>query len=81
MDFGKHSPPWLSSSLVHAYDNSYGNKFDPGLFDKLEEPPPVHIIYPRPNPNTGESSYGSHTGEQLVFVTIFVQFYLLLVNS
>lgn len=53
MDSGKHSPPWLSSSLVYEYENSYGTKFDPRLFDTVDQPPPVHIIYPRPSPNKG----------------------------
>lgn len=57
MDLGKNSPPWLSSSLVYEYENSFGNKFDPRLFDKVGEPPPVHILYPRPNPNASQSGH------------------------
>lgn len=26
-------------------------RFDPNRFDEIEEPPPVHIIYPRPSYN------------------------------
>lgn len=40
-----HSPFRNPSLLVYT-DYDFG--FDPRLFDELEEPPPVHILYPRP---------------------------------
>lgn len=70
MDSGKHSPPWLSSSLVFEYENSYGTKFDPRLFDNVEQPPPVHIIYPRPIPNAAPSSLGGIQVSQLTLVLV-----------
>lgn len=45
---------WIPSSLTYAdidpedQDSDFGSRFDPSLFDEVEEPPPVHIIYPRP---------------------------------
>lgn len=30
-------------------ESDFGRPFDPNDFDELEEPPPVHIIYPRPS--------------------------------
>lgn len=32
-------------------DIYFGTELDPNMFDELEEPPPVHIIYPRPPHN------------------------------
>lgn len=42
---------WLPSSLVYSdLDNEFDHHaFDDGDFDAIEEPPPVHIIYPRPS--------------------------------
>lgn len=38
------------SSLIYPdKDPISGRPFDPNDFDELEEPPPVHIIYPRPS--------------------------------
>lgn len=45
---------WIPSSLIYTdidpddQDTDFGGRFDPSLFDEIEEPPPVHIIYPRP---------------------------------
>lgn len=30
-------------------EKGFGRPFNPNDFDELEEPPPVHIIYPRPS--------------------------------
>lgn len=41
---------WFPSSLIYPdKENNFGEPFDPNDFDELEEPPPVHIIYPRPS--------------------------------
>lgn len=71
MDSGKHSPPWLSSSLVYEYENSYGTKFDPRLFDTVDQPPPVHIIYPRPSPNKGRRIEMGLRGELVMLGMLF----------
>lgn len=39
----------IRSSLVYTdFDSDFGGPFDPDSFDEIEQPPPVHIIYPRP---------------------------------
>lgn len=42
----------MPSSLVYTgLDGEFnsGLPFDPKSFDEVDEPPPVHIIYPRPS--------------------------------
>lgn len=40
---------WSPSSLVYQeFDSDFGNRFDPTAFDEVDQPPPVHILYPRP---------------------------------
>lgn len=75
-DFNSHY--WIPSSLIYAdldseMDSDFGNRFDPSLFDEIEEPPPVHIIYPRP-PITESigSSLDKHRWHSLWFMTFFV---------
>lgn len=40
----------MSSSLLYGDDelDEFDLHFDPSHFDDIEEPPPVHILYPRP---------------------------------
>lgn len=45
---------WLPSSLV--YNDLDLEKFDFDNFDEIQEPPPVHIIYPRPSFNNNKTS-------------------------
>ena len=40
---------WFQSSLIYPELERNGRPFDPNDFDEFEEPPPVHIIYPRPS--------------------------------
>lgn len=41
---------WFPSSLIYPENEiEFGRPFDPNDFDEIEEPPPVHIIYPRPS--------------------------------
>lgn len=48
-DFTGFSAFWIPSSLVYTDgDEEFGSQFDPKLFDDMDEPPPVHILYPRP---------------------------------
>lgn len=69
---------WIPSSLIYAdldseMDSDFGNRFDPSLFDDIEEPPPVHILYPRPP--SAESigiSINNHRLNALSFITIFL---------
>lgn len=42
------SPKWISPSLMYPEFDEGDEIFGPFEFDKVEEPPPVHIIYPRP---------------------------------
>lgn len=40
---------WIPSSLVYTDGvEDFGSVFDPSQFDDMDEPPPVHILYPRP---------------------------------
>lgn len=40
---------WFESSLRYPdIENGFGRPFNPNDFDEVEEPPPVHIMYPRP---------------------------------
>lgn len=58
----KISKFWIPSSLVYTDGDIYfGTEIDPNIFDELEEPPPVHIIYPRPTHNQCESTVVSST--------------------
>ena len=43
----------MSSSLLYGDDelDEFDLHFDPSHFDEIEEPPPVHILYPRPTYN------------------------------
>lgn len=36
---------WNASSLVYQ---EFGESSDLSFFDELDQPPPVHILYPRP---------------------------------
>lgn len=43
---------WIPSSLLYDDEiNDFDLRFDPARFDEIEEPPPVHILYPRPSYN------------------------------
>lgn len=35
--------------MYSELENEFGRPFDDGDFDAIEEPPPVHILYPRPS--------------------------------
>lgn len=39
-------------------DSDFGTQFDPMLFDEIDQPPPVHILYPRPTMHTFGSGRG-----------------------
>ncbi|XP_055601853.1 basement membrane-specific heparan sulfate proteoglycan core protein-like isoform X2 [Uranotaenia lowii] len=41
-------PKWIIPSLMYPDIDDTEESFGPLEFDKIEEPPPVHIIYPRP---------------------------------
>uniref|UniRef100_A0A182RB94 Basement membrane-specific heparan sulfate proteoglycan core protein n=1 Tax=Anopheles funestus TaxID=62324 RepID=A0A182RB94_ANOFN len=41
-------PSWIPSSLLYTDFDDLDDTLGPYEFDKIEEPPPVHIIYPRP---------------------------------
>lgn len=72
--FGFLSPFWIPSSLVYPdSDNNFGTQFDPNLFDELEEPPPVHILYPRPS-STSTSSSSLHLLFLLIASIVFQMF-------
>ncbi|KAL7742848.1 hypothetical protein ACLKA6_012270 [Drosophila palustris] len=49
------------SLVYHKFD---GNdvRYDPNFFDEFDQPPPVHIIYPRPNFNQLQHSQGYGIG-------------------
>lgn len=65
------SPFWIPSSLVYTdSDSNEFGRFDPNLFDELEEPPPVHILYPRP-------AYGISQINRSIFV-VYILCYILL---
>lgn len=65
---------WIPSSLIYAdieseVESDFGGRFDPSLFDEIEEPPPVHILYPRPAYN--HANYLSITSDlPLTFLAI-----------
>lgn len=42
---------WNPSSLVYHEIDFMDARFDPSLFDEFDQPPPVHILYPRPTNN------------------------------
>lgn len=43
------SPSWIPSSLLYGdLDMDLDERFNVDHFDEIQEPPPVHIIYPRP---------------------------------
>uniref|UniRef100_A0A0A1WSN7 Genome polyprotein n=1 Tax=Zeugodacus cucurbitae TaxID=28588 RepID=A0A0A1WSN7_ZEUCU len=42
---------WNPSSLVYHEMDFMDARFDPSLFDEFDQPPPVHILYPRPTNN------------------------------
>lgn len=43
------SPKWVIPALLYPdFPDDGDDLFGPLEFDKVEEPPPVHIIYPRP---------------------------------
>ncbi|XP_055635671.1 basement membrane-specific heparan sulfate proteoglycan core protein isoform X6 [Toxorhynchites rutilus septentrionalis] len=44
-------PKWIVPSLLYPDIDETDEVFGPLEFDKVEEPPPVHIIYPRPYNN------------------------------
>lgn len=45
----KNSKNWLPSSLIYT-DHEYDfEKYDSDGFDDFEQPPPVHIVHPKPN--------------------------------
>ncbi|XP_050331111.1 basement membrane-specific heparan sulfate proteoglycan core protein isoform X17 [Bactrocera neohumeralis] len=49
VDTCSHS--WNPSSLVYHEIDFIDARFDPSLFDEFDQPPPVHILYPRPTNN------------------------------
>ena len=53
-------------------------RFDPNHFDDVEEPPPVHIIYPRPSFNKACSklsrNYNQVINSTLIASTLFLYF-------
>uniref|UniRef100_A0A182FR49 Basement membrane-specific heparan sulfate proteoglycan core protein n=1 Tax=Anopheles albimanus TaxID=7167 RepID=A0A182FR49_ANOAL len=52
-------PSWIPSSLLYTdFDEFDNDALGPYEFDKIEEPPPVHIIYPRPYGNNGAGRAG-----------------------
>lgn len=50
-----------SSLVYHRYDAN-DVRYDPNFFDEFDQPPPVHIIYPRPNFNQLHHSHGYGAG-------------------
>lgn len=68
---------WMPSSLVYTDldgDFSFGLPFDPNAFDEIDEPPPVHIIYPRPSkiPSSTSLSNNSIVSKFYPFITIIL---------
>lgn len=70
----KKSPFWIPSSLVYTDDDDdddFGSQFDPKLFDDMDEPPPVHIMYPRPGfKNDACSASKSRIDERITMLTM-----------
>lgn len=49
------------SLVYHKFDVN-DVRYDPNFFDEFDQPPPVHIIYPRPNFNQLQHSQGYGIG-------------------
>lgn len=72
---------WIPSSMM-GYDeddfDDFDLRFDPNRFDDIEEPPPVHILYPRPSYNKACSklsrNYNQVINSTLIATTLFLYF-------
>lgn len=62
---------WNPSSLVYHELDYNDFRFDPSMFDAFDQPPPVHILYPRPTP-PGFHNYKSGVGHLLLSNAIIV---------
>lgn len=52
---------WIPSSLVYTDGvEDFGSVFDPSQFDDMDEPPPVHILYPRPGYKSVAADFVRH---------------------
>jgi hypothetical protein len=75
----KTSRSFISKSVL--YDDGFdefGFEFDPSHFDEIEEPPPVHILYPRPSYNKACSklsrNYNQVINSSLIASILFLYF-------
>lgn len=70
---------WIPSSLLYDDDDDdFDLRFDPNRFDVVEEPPPVHILYPRPSYNKACSklsrNYNQVINSTLIATSLFIYF-------
>lgn len=79
-DCNQFSRFWIPSSFIYAdldsdQDTDFGNRFDPNLFDEIEEPPPVHILYPRPAFNRSKNLISSVRFAYVLAVAMIIYFF------
>ncbi|XP_055374705.1 basement membrane-specific heparan sulfate proteoglycan core protein isoform X7 [Condylostylus longicornis] len=80
-------PSWIPWNLVNIdYDilkSDFGTHFDPNSFDKIEEPPPVHIIYPQHHPTFRDYQHNKtcNINFNSCIILCYISFYVILISK